>query len=427
MSLLSSQTYNNLSNVEKKQYILKLRVIKHLWLSGSSTVQNICADINASSPTVMSILSDLLAKDQIEKFGQGASIGGRKPDLFRLQDNTFYLLSIHMEKFRIRMVIVDNNNNYISEIESLPIEISKDTSALDALYQHADNLINNSKIEASKLLAVGISMPGLISASEGKNFTYLHTEDQTSITSILEKKFKKRVYIQNDAKALALAERHLGQAKDKRDVLALSIDWGIGLGIITDNTIQSGISGFAGEFGHIPMVDDGLLCHCGKRGCLETIASGLALTRMTKAGLEEGHQSILSKLTEQEYSSLETKDIIAAANAGDQFAIKMLSKIGVSLGKGLAILIQLFNPELIILGGKIAAAKQYITTPIQQSINTYCMTQLREKTTILISELGEDAGLKGGIAIIMENLFLDQFALDEPKKKHIIKYQKITI
>lgn len=426
MSIISPPVYNRLSNVEKKQHILKLRVIKHLYLSGSSTVQKICADINASSPTVMGILGDLSVKDQIEKFGQGASIGGRKPDLFRLKDNTFYLLSIHMEKFRIRMVIVDNNNNYITGVESLPIEISKDTSALDALYHNAKNLIKKAQIEASKFLAIGISMPGLISASEGKNFTYLHTEDQTSITSILEKKFKKRVYIQNDAKALALAERYLGQAKDKRDVLALSIDWGIGLGIIMDNTLQSGISGFAGEFGHIPMVDDGLLCHCGKRGCLETIASGRALKKMAKADLENGHQSKLSKLTEQEYHTLEIEDIIVAANAGDQFAIKMLSQIGVSLGKGLSVLIQLFNPELIILGGKIAAARQYITTPVQQSINTYCMTQLREKTIISISELGDDAGLKGATAIIMENLFLDQLALDEPKKK-LNKYQKTTI
>ena len=103
--------------------------------------------------------------------------------------------------------------------------------------------------------------------------------------------------------------------------------------------------------------------------------------------------------------------IIDAANQGDQYAINILAEIGKNLGKGMAILIQLFNPELIILGGKIAEAKQYITTPIQQSINTYCMTQLRENVTIALSELGKDAGILGSVATVMENIFESQIEL----------------
>ena len=96
---------------------------------------------------------------------------------------------------------------------------------------------------------------------------------------------------------------------------------------------------------------------------------------------------------------------------GDQFAIKILSKVGINLGKGLAILIQLFNPELIILEGKFAKAQQFITIPIQQSINTYCMAQLREKTKISLSNLGEDSVLLGSVATVMENIFGKQISL----------------
>ena len=399
--------FDTYSNVEKKQFFLKLRVIKHLYIAGPTSVLGICRELATSSPTIMQILNELLKEDQVEKYGQGESIGGRKPDLFRLKDDTLYVLSIHMEKFRIRMVILDSNHNHVSDIKSFPIEISKDLSTIDEIYAKANDLIEKSGIDASKFSAVGISMPGLISGYGGENYTYFLTKKESkSITAILREKFNKPVFIQNDAKAITLAERYFGQAQSKKEVLVLSVDWGIGLGIMMDYSLRSGTSGFAGEFGHIPMVDGGLLCHCGKKGCLETIASGAALTRMIREGLKGGQPSILNQ---KPLEKIETEEIIDAANMGDQFAIEMLSKIGFSLGKGLSVLIQLFNPELIIIGGKMAAARQYITTPVQQSINTYCMTQLREKTKIELSQLGEDAGLKGGVAIVMENLFLDLF------------------
>ena len=215
----------------------------------------------------------------------------------------------------------------------------------------------------------------------------------------------------NDAKSACLAEFRYGLAKDKNDVLVISMDWGVGLGIIMGGRMHAGASGFAGEFGHIPMIEDGLLCHCGKRGCLETEASGLALVRKAKEGLKNGQTSILNKLGKQELEKLEPQTIIEAANKGDQFAINLLSEIGITLGKGIAILVQIFNPELIILEGKIAEAKQFITTPIQQSMNTYCMMQLKERTSIELSNLGSKSSLFGGTIAVMDNIFKDQTAM----------------
>jgi len=116
---------------------------------------------------------------------------------------------------------------------------------------------------------------------------------------------------------------------------------------------------------------------------------------MAKEGIMAGKNSMLNKLSKEELQRIEPAVIIEAANKGDQYAIQLLSNIGTYMGKGIAMLIQLFNPELIILSGKIAEAKQYITLPMQQAINTYCMTQIRERTTILSSELGENSRLLG--------------------------------
>lgn len=415
---LPEDVFASLSNVEKKQYLLKLKAIRHLYIYGPTSALDLRSPLAASLPTIMGLINELVEEGRVEKNGVGESIGGRRPDLYRLRDGVFYVLSIHMEKFHTQMVLLDNNNNKISAQETHAIEISKDLTALEALHKKAVEMIKRSKADSSRLLAVGISMPGLVSTIEGENYTYLIPEDKTeTLTSILQRKFRVPVYIQNDANAITLAERYFGQANNVKEALVLSVDWGIGLGVIMDYQYRSGISGFAGEFGHIPLIDEGLLCHCGKRGCLETVASGAALERMVKEGLKEGQHSILNKLSPDEIDSIETDQIIDAANAGDQFAIKMLSTIGLHLGKGLSILIQLFNPQVIIIAGKIAAAKQYITTPVQQSINTYCMTQLRERTSIALSALGDDAGILGGVATVMENLFADQFPIEAAQRR----------
>ncbi|UJH90144.1 ROK family protein [Antarcticibacterium sp. 1MA-6-2] len=322
------------------------------------------------------------------------------------------MLGIQVERFNIKMALFDNHNNKKLEITDIPFSIDEEVSVVEHLYEKANELLQSSGIDQDKLLGIGISMPGLVSSEEGKNFTYfLKEEESESLEHLLRQKFKKPVYILNDAKSACLAESNFGLAKHKKDVLVISMDWGIGLGIIIDGKTYQGSSGFAGEFGHIPLIDDGILCYCGKRGCLETVASGMAIVRIAKEGISAGESSILSNLSKKEIERLQPESIIDAANKGDQFAIKVLSEAGINLGKAIAIIIQLFNPELIILEGKFADAKQLITTPIQQSINKYCMVQLREKTVISLSNIGKDSILLGSVATVMEKVFENQIKI----------------
>jgi N-acetylglucosamine repressor len=395
-----------LNNIERRKHIQKLKIVKHLYVKGAKTNADICSRFGISSPTSIAILNELVAEGLVEKQGRGKSLGGRKPELYGLCDGSLFVLSIHSEKFKTRMAIFDNNNHVISGIHTFDIELSEDLSALTHVCERAQELLQASGIELKKLVGVGISMPGLVASKEGNNHTYLLTAGEPeSLQQLLERQFGKPVFIQNDAKSAALAEYRFGLAHGQRDVLVLSMDWGIGMGIILDGKLRSGALGFAGEFGHIPLVDGGALCHCGKRGCLETVASGSAIVRLAKAGLAAGQRTLLRQLSAEEIDQLQPEQVYEAAQQGDQFAINTLAEVGTNLGKGVAILIQLFNPELIILGGKIAQAKQFIFPAIQQAINTYCMAQLREKTTIVVSELGDDAVILGSVATVMENIF----------------------
>lgn len=403
---------DTLSNIERKKYLQKVRLVKLLHTQGAKSNAEIYRILNISSPTSLILINELLCEGVIEKKGKGHSIGGRKPELYSLQDDTFFVVCIGMERFTTEIAILDNNNNNISGTHKFTLRITKDKTAVSQLHDFAQSVIRLSGINCGKLVGVGISMPGMINSQAGKNYTYLFAGDEAdTLQSTLEALFKKPVYIQNDVKSNALAESRFGRAIGRKDVLVLLMDWGIGLGIIMDGKLQGGVAGLSGEIGHMPFVPDGELCYCGRRGCLETVASGHALARLARQGIQSGETSMLNALTASELEHIEPHIIINAANQGDQYAINILSDIGKNLGKAIATLIQLFNPGLIILSGKLAEAKLHITVPIKHSINAYCNPRMRENTEVVLSDLDQDCGLRVTASIVLENILDKQIEL----------------
>ena len=389
---------NNISNNEgNKKLTHKYELIKHLFGLGPSPVSVLCDIMNMSTPSILKLVTGLMDEGWIEKKGYGISMGGRKPDLYGLKDKKILIICIDIELFHTKIAVIDNNYNFIFGPKTIALPISKSRADFfHILNTHIQDILASQNISNNQLIGCSVGMPGLIDAEKGENYSYfLNDAENISLITAFEKMLKLPVVIQNDVNGSSMAEFTHGMAKGKKNVLVLLMDWGVGLGIIMDGKLRQGTCGFSGELGHIPFVENGALCYCGKHGCLETIASGNALSEMAKEGILSGKNSMLNKLTNEELERIEPAVIIAAANKGDQYAIQLLSNIGTYMGKGIAMLIQLFNPELIILSGKIAEAKQYITLPMQQAINTYCMTQIREKTTIVSSELGENSRLMG--------------------------------
>ena len=188
----------------------------------------------------------------------------------------------------------------------------------------------------------------------------------------------------------------------------LQADWGLGLGIIINGKLYGGKSGFSGEFGHLPIVDNGVLCSCGKQGCLETIVSATAIVRIAKEGISKGNSSLITELVNGDTDKIEISVVIQAANRGDQFAISLFSEAGYWLGRGIVYLIQIFNPELIIIGGRLVEASQFILAPIQQAINIFSNRDLSSDTEIRFSELGSKAGTVGAAAYALEKISLSK-------------------
>ncbi|NDC77941.1 MAG: ROK family protein, partial [Chitinophagia bacterium] len=172
----------------------------------------------------------------------------------------------------------------------------------------------------------------------------------------------------------------------------------LGMGILIDGEIYYGKSGFSGELGHIPFFQNERICHCGKRGCLETETSGLALLAEVRERIRSGSSSVLAGKY-PELDQLRLEDVIEAARNEDTLVIEVLSVLGEKLGKAIAILINVFNPELVILGGKVSETGELVRLPIRSALHKYSLGLVSNDTQLRLSLLGERAGVMGGCLI----------------------------
>ncbi len=389
-----------LKKYQQKKKILSL-LYKHETLSGPV----ISKRIGVSLPTAISLLNELTDLNYIEQRGTGESRGGRKPTLFGLSNNSIFVIACEIERYRAKIIIYNSNNQAVTPLVKFETSID-DNQLVDKIYRHAKQLITDNKINEKRILGVGITMPGLIDEVKGINFTIKNKTFQ-NVKKRLEDKFGKLVYVNNDARMQAFGEYIFGAAKGHKNAIVVTWSYGVGLGIIIDGKLYNGASGFAGELSHIQLVEDGNLCICGKRGCLETVASAYVLVREAKKGIAEKKISQLTEQFKNRPEGLKPEDVISAAKAGDEFSIYLLHQVGLALGKGLSVTLQLLNPDIIVLGGPISAANQFVLTSIQQSLNKFCLEQIYANTKIVISEIWEHSGLLGVTAMLYQKLFSD--------------------
>ena len=393
---------SDMNVVELKNNFQKRKIIKNLFLYGAMTNTDLGQFVKLSTPKIISLLNELKAEGLVEELGQGNSSGGRRPNLYGNKEDAFYIIGISINIYKTSVSIFNAKNQKVTDDQILTLTISHGTSIIDPIVDFTENVIREKQIPREKILGIGIEMPGMVDSETGINKTYM-VSDQP-VAEVFRKKFGMEVLIENDAKTRAFAELRFGLAHGRKNILAIHLDWGIGLGIIVNGKLYKGRDGFAGEFGHLPMVDNGILCKCGKQGCLETIASGTAIARMAKEGMTTGRSTFLGELKDHDQENNEIRQVVQAATMGDQYSISILANVGHWLGKGLAYLIQIFNPELIILGGRMSEANQFILPPIQQSIQIFCNPELGNEIEIKVSELGSKAGIQGVAALFLEHV-----------------------
>ena len=382
----------------------KLKIIQYLFYSGATTIAELSHVMQKSLPSLTKIIEELINEGIVMERGLAPSTGGRRALNYSLKKDAFYIVSVSMDQLFTRIAIMNLNKEYITETQKYDLPLKDNEHALENLLDNITESIKNSGIDKSKILGIGIGMPGFIDVKKGINYSFLKLDNpDENIVDYLSKQTNLPVFIDNDSSLIALAELRFGSAKNTSSSMVINMSWGVGLGILINEELYRGVNGFAGEFSHIPLFTNNKLCACGKTGCLETETSLLVLIEKAKQAIEGGRSSKIGKIDFNDYENAYIK-IIKYALEGDSLAVELLSEIGYKIGRGIAILIHLLNPEVVILSGKGAIAGHIWQTPIQQALNEFCIPRLASNLTIKVSKIGFEAELIGAAALVIENI-----------------------
>ena len=386
-----------------KTILYKKRIIKELYFADTLSCSDLSLQTKKSLPLTTKMVNELIDEQFIVETGYAPSTGGRRPVMYSLRPDVLYVVAVAMDQLFTRVVIMDMQKKHVTQSEKFELRLDKNPQGLDVLSERIDSHIHRSGIKKENIAGIGLGMPGFVDARKGINYSFLESGGK-SIPQYLTEKLKVQVYIENDSSLIALAEYRFGAAKDRKSAMVINLGWGIGLGLVMNGELFRGHEGFAGEFSHIPLFSNNKLCSCGKSGCLETEASLLVVVEKAKEGISQGRLTTLKKdelfAADQDTASMA---VIMAAKKGDKFAVELLSEAAYHIGRGVAILIHLLNPEAVVLSGRGSYAGKIWQIPLQQALNEHCIPRLSANTAIEVSDLGFNAELIGAAALVMDN------------------------
>jgi glucokinase-like ROK family protein len=363
--------------------------------------------------TVSSLIAELLAAGLVREMGTAESGGGRPGTLVELNPHAGGMIGVELGVEYLRVVLADFCASPIWHREQAFDRRAGPESALTIMI----GLINEAAAAARKagrsILGLGLAAPGLVDIASG---TLLFGPNlawrDVPLRQRLQAAFSYPVFVDNDAKASALGERYFGVAQNVDNFVYVLANVGLGCGIVLGGEVHRGATGSAGEVGHTTLLlPDGPLCECGNRGCWETVASQRALLDRLQGvwGTPAGARGETGR-----YGDISMETVVAAAEAGDEMVLAALRETGRYLGVGIANLVNIFNPSLVVLGGALSLAAEYLLPPIRSIVDERAMAWPRDAAQILAAAQRFDSVAMGGVALVLHDI-LRHPHLDVPR------------
>lgn len=394
-----TQAYGHDSKVSS----IKESILKYIAQQKEVTIANVAREINLSIPTIVKLIGELIVEGVLVDMGKQDSLGGRKPNVYGLKADNSYFVGVDVRHDILSFYTIDLTGAKVDSQDIKDFSMKDAPENLAIIIEHIKNYINKLTIDKSHIVTVGVALSGRINSKEGRSNTNYNYEERP-LAEIISEQIGYKVILENDTKAITYGEYVTTCTNNEKNVLYVHVDWGLGLGLIFNGKLYYGKSGYSGEMGHAILFDNQQICICGKRGCLETEVSGNALCRKLAEKFAMGESTILkNKLTEKGYVTL--NEAIDAVKSEDMLAIEIVEQMGKDLGKYLAGIINILNPELLVLGGKVSTVDTYLRLPIISTINKTSLNIVTSDTTIKTSTLGEKAGVIG-MAMLIRNKYL---------------------
>ncbi len=386
-----------------KNNLIKRNIIAYMVANDEVTLAELTKELKISIPTMTKLVQELVDENIVSDLGKVETSGGRRPNVYGLTCSTLYFAGVHVGRDHMTCVITDMQNNLVCESVYDDFELTDREQCLDTICDNINKFLDECGYDRTKILGLGVCIVGRVNTSEGRSFHYFTSFDE-SLREIIESRVGLRVLVENDTRARCYAEYNFSRSKTESNVIYLHLGLGVAIGIVSDGKLYYGKNGFAGEFGHIPFFDNEKICFCGKKGCLETEVSGIAIEEKMNGLVRNGANTILRKRYEAK-EQIHINDIVNAACNDDNLSIELIEEAGEKVGKAVAFLINIFNPESVIVGGNLAAAGDYIMLPLKSATNKYSLSLVYKDTKFRVSKLGANANA-WGVAMLMRNLVI---------------------
>ena len=369
----------------------RLRIVDYLRINGTASRAELSRRTGLSRSTVSTLVADLQRRGLVvERAGQFAGEGqpGRPAALLELDPSAAAAVGIDFDHDKVRVAVSDLSRSVLAEA-SAPHDVDHDAqTALDLAAQLTEQVLEQAGLKRDRLLGVGVALAGPIDHDKGA----LHPSDvlpgwaNVDAASELEQRLDTPAYVDNDANLGALAEVTLGAGRNARFAAYVSISSGIGAGIIVDGRPYHGHRGTAGEVGHVVVDPQGPICRCGNRGCLETLASGPALLKLVQDSRDQ---------------ELSVREMIDLARDGDAGCRRAIEDAGQVVGRVVAGLVNLFSPEMVVIGGDLGEAGDLMLDPLREAVQRNALPAAAEDLKVVAGELGERANLLGALALVL--------------------------
>ncbi len=312
-----------------------------------------------------------------------------------------YFLTVDLGGTQIRAALCDATGRIHRRVQDLTRAVEGQDAVIDRIKRALTQALGDTPRD--RVRGIGIAAPGPLDPKAGvivfaPNLFGWHN---VPLRQIIQDHFGLPTFLGNDANLAALAEHRFGAGRGVRHLIYITVSTGIGGGIIEDGRLLLGARGFAAEVGHHTVEAEGPLCNCGNVGCLEMMSAGPAIARTAREAIERGAQSVLSSMVEGDLDRITGRLVYEAALQDDAVAIDALHRAGHYLGVGIVNLLHLFNPELIIIGGSVAKAGDFLFDPMWETIRARSHPIYWEHLRIVPPELGDDVGLLGALALIL--------------------------
>ena len=311
--------------------------------------------------------------------------------------NMKYSAAIDLGGTNIGIGIVSEEGKLVFKT-SVPVEDNKNPVALlTQMAEGTKQCIDECGIEKESIVSVGIGIPGLIKGPKGPVILAANINwHNVDAVSFLEEKIGLPVFLGNDADCAAMGEYYAGSGKQYRSLIMITLGTGIGGGAVADGKLFPGFNGFGGEYGHIPLVHNGVQCACGKKGCFEVYGSANALKRETREAAEQHPESLIWEICEGDLDNIGGRTAFDAADQGDETAKAVVEQYIDYLADGISGIINMYRPEVIILGGGVSNQGASLLDPLNEKVAKLCVaSETIEAPKVVKASLGNSAGIIG--------------------------------